>query len=160
MSSFLQIGRRLLPRDQVALVEPFDPEASPKLQTTREFRSRVIMINRDKVLTEQTPEAFAREHGFRRVGEEPFAINSAAVRFRVETFTPAEGFHPRKSYATRLLWRDADGNDQSKLLLTAPEMVLAAVMGHARVADQPTTDRKPVPARPPRKRDAAATAQP
>jgi hypothetical protein len=48
MSSFILIGKCLVPRDQIALVEPFDPNASPNLQTTREFRSRVILINRKR----------------------------------------------------------------------------------------------------------------
>ena len=70
MSSFLMIGRRLIPREQVALVEAFVPDASPNLQTTRDFRSRVVMINRDSILTELTPEGFAKEHGFRLLADE------------------------------------------------------------------------------------------
>jgi hypothetical protein len=55
-----------------------------------------------------------------------------AIHFRVETFVPADGFAPAKAYATRLLWRDLDDNDQSKLLLSEPETVLAvAVRGEA-----------------------------
>jgi hypothetical protein len=50
------------------------------------------------------------------------------VRFRVESFLPGEGFKPTKPYVTRLLWRDQDGNDQSKLLLSEPETVLAVVV--------------------------------
>lgn len=159
MSSFLQIGKRLIPRDQVALVEPFDPQGSPNLQTRREFRARVIMINRDSVLTEQTPHAFAAEHGLRLVGAESVAVNSAAVRFRVETFTPADDFRPTKPYATRLLLRDSDGNDQSKLLVTAPEVVLANVIAETPATAQPTLERKPPRRRAQRKRDANATMQ-
>jgi hypothetical protein len=51
-----------------------------------------------------------------------------AVRFRVETFEPSEGFQPRKPYQSRLKWRDQDGNEQSKLLLTKPETVIAVVL--------------------------------
>jgi hypothetical protein len=50
------------------------------------------------------------------------------VRFLVETFEPAEGFQPRKPYQSRLKWRDQDGNEQSKLLLTKPETVIAVVL--------------------------------
>jgi hypothetical protein len=40
------------------------------------------------------------------------------------------GFRPSKPYRSRLVWRDLDGNTQSKLLLGAPETVLAiAVKG-------------------------------
>jgi hypothetical protein len=52
------------------------------------------------------------------------------VQFRVQTFTPTGGFKPTKSYVPRLLWRDLDGNDQSKLLLTeAPRVLAIAVKG-------------------------------
>jgi len=132
MSEFLLIGKRLIPRGQIAIVESFVRGASPNLQTTRELRSRVVMINRDSILTEQTPDAFAAEHGFRMLADELVA-NNPAIRFRVEAVTPAEGFHPRKSYITRLLWRDVDGNHQSKLLATALEAgaSFAPVFGHA-----------------------------
>jgi hypothetical protein len=36
-----------------------------------------------------------------------------AVRFRIETFALADDFRSAKPYVTRLLWRDADGNDQA-----------------------------------------------
>jgi hypothetical protein len=79
-----------------------------------------------------------------------------AIHFRVETFVPADGFAPAKAFATRLLWRDLDGNDQSKLLLSEPETVLAvAVRGdadpHAAPAQDPArrpSRRKPAPAQP------------
>jgi hypothetical protein len=85
------------------------------------------MINRDSVLTEQSPRDFAQAHGFRVLDGDQIATNPA-VAFRVETFEPADGFTPSKAFATRLLWRDRDGNDQSKLLLAMPETVLAVVL--------------------------------
>jgi hypothetical protein len=51
-----------------------------------------------------------------------------AVTFWVETFAPTENFKPEKAYVTRLKLRDGDGNDQSKLLLTEPETVIAVVI--------------------------------
>jgi len=51
-----------------------------------------------------------------------------AVHFRVESFLPVEGFTPARAYMTRLLWRDLDGNEQSKLLLSEPETVLAVTV--------------------------------
>ena len=60
-----------------------------------------------------------------------------AVRFSVETFEATEGFQPSKPYRSRLLWRDLEGNTQSKLLLSAPEAVLAiAVKGEAPAASR------------------------
>jgi hypothetical protein len=110
------------------------------------------MVNlADSVLTEETPQAFAAANGFRMLQMDGVATNPA-VRFRVESFVPAEGFAPRKEYVTRLLWRDLDGNDQSKLLLSDPETVLAvAVRGSTdayapaqEAADRPNRTRTPV----------------
>jgi hypothetical protein len=102
----------------------YDPTANPRFQTAREFQARVVMLDRNSILTEQSVGDFAKEHGFRMVPEDHVATNPN-IHFRVETFAPAEGFTPRKPYVTRLLWRDLDGNDQSKLLLTRPEEALA-----------------------------------
>lgn len=131
MTSMFMIGKRLVPAEQVAFVEPYDPTANPRFQTAREFQSRIVMVDRNSILTEQRVEDFAKEHGFRMLPEDNVATNPV-IHFQVETFTPAEGFTPRKPYVTRLLWRDLDGNDQSKLLLTEPEKVLAvSVRGDA-----------------------------
>jgi hypothetical protein len=78
-------------------------------------------------LTEDTVEAFAEANKFRRLPDDNVATNPV-VRFRVETFEPSEGFQPRKPYQSRLKWRDQDGNEQSKLLLTKPETVIAVVL--------------------------------
>jgi hypothetical protein len=84
-----------------------------------------------------------------------------AVRFNVETFVPADGFVPNRAYLTRLLWKDLDGNDQSKLLLSEPETVLAvAVSGQS----APTADNAAAAGngakRPSRKRQPAASETP
>ena len=136
MPSMFMIGKKLVPAEQVALVEPYEPGANPRFQTSREFHSRIVLIDRDSILSEQTVEDFAKQHGFRVLREDGVATNPG-IHFRVETFVPAEGFTPRKAYVTRLLWRDLDGNDQSKLLLTGPEKVLAvSVRGEV---DEPVT---------------------
>lgn len=127
MPSLFMIGKRLVPVEHVAFVEPYEPGATPRIQTTRPFQSRVVMINRDSILHEQSVDSFAAEHGFRMVAADRVAANPA-IHFRVETFSPAEGFTPTKPYLTRILWHDLDGNDQSKLLVTEPETVLAIVV--------------------------------
>ncbi len=131
MSNMFIIGKRLVPVDHVALVEGYQPTSSTRLQTTREFSARVVLINRDSILTEDTVEMFAADKNFKVIPGESVAINPR-VRFRIETFTPAEGFTPTKPYRTRLIWRDLDGNDQSKLLLAEPETVLEIATGTAR----------------------------
>ena len=131
MSGTVTVGKRLIPIEHIALVEPFDPAAHPRMQTERPFQARIVLIDRESVLTEEAPAAFAEAHGFRMLPEETVATNPA-IRFRVETFEPAEGFKPTKPYLARLLWRDLDGNTQSKLLLSKPGTVLAiAVKGEA-----------------------------
>jgi hypothetical protein len=131
MSNTVTAGRRLIPFEHIAFVEPFDPATQTRLQTGRPFQARIVLINRDSVLTEEAPEAFAEKHGFRRLSEDGILVNPA-VFFSVEAFEPAEGFSPSKPFRSRLLWRDRDGEMQSKLLLTPPETVLAvAVRGDA-----------------------------
>ena len=51
--------------------------------------------------------------------EDNVAANPATV-FKVESFEPTENFKPTKPYLTRIKWRDQEGNEQSKLLLTKP----------------------------------------
>lgn len=137
MTTTVTVGKRLIPLDHIALVEPFDPALHPGMRTDRPFKARVVLIDRQSVLTEETSAAFAEAQGFRMLAEEGVATNPA-IRFGVETFAPAEGFEPSKPFRTRLLWRDGDGNTQSKLLLSAPEAVLAvAVKGEAETASTP-----------------------
>jgi hypothetical protein len=125
--STITIGRSLVPLEHIALVEHFDRAANPRLQTERPFQSRVVLTSRDSILTEEPWQAFAEAHGFRVLPEDAVATNPV-VQFRVQTFEPTEGFRPAKPYATRLLWRDLDGNDQSKLLLTKAATVVAIVV--------------------------------
>jgi len=125
--STITIGRSLIPVEHIALVEVYDPTANPRFQTERQFQTRVVLINRESVLTEERWQAFAETHGFRMLPEDQVATNPA-VDFRVQTFAPTAGFQPTKPYVTRLLWRDRDGNDQSKLLVTEAMSVVAIVV--------------------------------
>jgi hypothetical protein len=137
MTTTVTVGKRLIPLEQIALVERFDPIEHPRIQTYRPFKARVVLIDRESVLTEDTVVAFAEAHGFRRIADEEVASNPA-IHFGVETFEPAAGFNPTKPYRSRLLWRDFDGNTQSKLMLSAPEVVLAiAVKGEAEAGSSP-----------------------
>jgi hypothetical protein len=123
----ITIGKRLVPLEQIALVEPFDPASNPAFKPEREFKSRVVLLNRDTVLAEAEPREFAEAHKLSMLEEDDIAVNPA-VAFAVENFSPTEAFKPEKSYATRLKWRDPEGNEQSKLLLTAPEKVISVVL--------------------------------
>jgi hypothetical protein len=114
------------------------------------FKARVILLNRDTVLAETSPPEFAETHGFRVLADDNVATNPA-LTFRVETFEPTETFKPAKPYLTRLKWRDPDGNEQSKLLLTKPETVIAIAL---RGETEAGPDRRERPRRPARSRTA------
>jgi hypothetical protein len=158
MANFVTVGRRFIPREHIAFVEPFDPNANPKFQTSRDFKGRVVMVNRDSILIEETPHGFAEANGFRMLQMDRVATNPG-IQFRVETFLPADGFTPKKAYTTRLLWRDLEGNEQSKLLLSEPETVLAiAVRGQADPHGGPPQEPSERPAR--RKQAAAIVPTP
>ncbi|WP_194467879.1 hypothetical protein [Bradyrhizobium sp. CCBAU 53340] len=47
----LTIGRKLVPLAQVAFVEGFDPTANPEFKPEKEFKARLILLNREIVLT-------------------------------------------------------------------------------------------------------------
>lgn len=127
MENVITVGKRLLPVEQIALVEAFDPASNPDFKPEKEFKARVVLLSRDTVLTETTPQEFATAHGFRLLTEDNVAANPA-IAFSVESFEATESFRPTKPYQTRLKWRDREGNEQSKLLLTKPEAVLALVL--------------------------------
>jgi hypothetical protein len=127
MQDVVTIGRRLIPLEQIAFAEPFDPASNPDFKSDKPFKARLVLLNRDTVLAEITAQEFADAHGFRLLAEDQIAVNPA-ISFRVETFTPTETFKPEKAYVTRLKWRDPEGNEHSKLLLTAPETVIAVAL--------------------------------
>ena len=160
MQNIVTLGRRLIPIEQIAFVEPFDPAANPQFKTEKAYKARVVLIDRYSVLTEDTSASFAEANGFRMLPEDAVATNPS-VNFKVETFVPSEGFTPTKPYVTRLTWRDRDGNEQSKLLLTKPELVIAlALRGLAEAAPaEAETPRRPAQARAPRRRAGARAEQ-
>src|SRR4051812_12101924 len=118
------VGKRLVPVEQIAFVEPFDPTANPEFKPEKDFKGRLVLLNRDIVLTEQSAQEFAAEHKLHLFAEDSVAVNRE-IAFRVETFEPTESFNPAKPYKTRLKWKDLAGGEQSKLLLTTPETVIA-----------------------------------
>jgi len=90
MTNIVTVGRRLIPREHIAFVEPYDPAANPRFQTAREFHGRVVLLNRDSVLIAELPQVFAEANGFNMLEADRVATNPA-VHFRVETFLPAGG---------------------------------------------------------------------
>ncbi len=65
MTTNAQIGRRLIPLEQIALIEAFDPSTQTRMKSERPFQARVVMIDRDSVLTEEPVATLAERYGFR-----------------------------------------------------------------------------------------------
>jgi hypothetical protein len=153
MQNVITIGRELVPFEQIAYVEPFEPPANGQFKPDKPYKGRVVLLNRETVLTETSPQEFAETNGFRLLPEDNVATNRA-ITFRAESFAPTDDFNPAKPYQTRLMWRGPDGNGNSKLLLTKPEMVIAiALRGETEPgADRKTRARRPAQPRAPRKR--------
>ena len=135
----ITIGKRLVPVEQIAYVEPFDPTTNPEFK--KEFKARVVLLNREIVLSEQTPQDFAAEQQLHLFTQDSVAVNKT-IQFKIETFEPTETFKPSKPYQTRLKWRDLAGEEQSKLLVTAPETVIAEILS-AKVEMAPLPKRAP-----------------
>jgi hypothetical protein len=127
--TILTIGKRRISLEQIAYVEPFDPAANPEFKPEKDFKARLVLLNRDAVLTENSPEEFSEANDFHLFTEDNIAVNPS-LAFRVETFAPTENFKPGKAYRTRIKWRDANGTEQSKLLVMEPETVVAE-LSHA-----------------------------
>ena len=161
MQDVITIGKRLVPVEQIAFVEPFDPTSNPEFKPEKAFKARVVLLNRDIVLTELAPQEFADTQGFQMLAEDNIAANPA-ISFRVESFEPSESFNPTKPYQTRLKWRDQDDNEQSKLLLSKPETVIAVVLrgGAESAPKRREQGDQPARARAPRRRSRRSAAGP
>jgi hypothetical protein len=127
MQTIVTIGRKHVPIEEIALVEPFDPAGNPQFTPKRDYKARVVLLNRETILAEFTPREFADAHHFRFLPEDNVAANPTTT-FRVESFEPTDTFRPAKPFATRLKWRDQAGNEQQGLLLSKPETVIAVVL--------------------------------
>ena len=123
----ITIGKRLVPSEQIAFVEQFDQSGNPEFKPEKDFKGRVVLLSRDVVLTEQTPQEFANEHKLHLFLEDGVAVNPM-VQFKIEIFEPKEGFTPKKPYQTRIKWADLAGGEQSKLILAAPEDVMNEIL--------------------------------
>src|ERR1700742_2754022 len=108
MSNFITVGKRLIPIRDIVLVEPYEPREDAPITTEKNFRGRIVLIDRDSVLIEETPQAFSESHGLSLIEKDSSAINPTAARFRVEIFEPSHGFTPTKAYRTRLKWMQGE----------------------------------------------------
>lgn len=127
MTETVTIAKRLIPLEHIALLEPFSADELSRIKTDRPFKTRVVLLNRESVLSEEELEAFAAKYGFRMLLNEGIAANPL-VAFSVEAFEPQEGFSPTKPYRSRLMWKDQTGEGQSRLLLAGPQDVLTVIV--------------------------------
>jgi len=155
MQNILTIGQEYVPIEQIAYIEPFEPPANGQFKSDKPYKGRVVLLNRESILTEDTPQDFAQANGFRLIPEDNVATNPA-ISFRVRGFKPTENFKPRKEFQTQLVWRDPDGDNRNKLLITHPETVIAIVIrGETEPgAEHKARPRRPAQARASRKRSA------
>ena len=91
MNNVITIGKRLIPVEQIVLVEPFDPATNAGFKSDRPFKARIVLHNRDTVLSEDGPDSFADRHGFRLLVDDHMAVNPN-VAFRIEVFAPTDDF--------------------------------------------------------------------
>jgi hypothetical protein len=127
MQNIITVGRKHVPLEHIVLVEPFEPNANSDFRPDKDFKARLVLINRETLLIEAAPREFADAHGFPVLIEDNVATNPN-ITFRVESFEPTEDFKPTKPYLTRLKWRGQDGKEYSKLLVTKPEEVIAVAL--------------------------------
>ncbi|MCC8978878.1 hypothetical protein [Bradyrhizobium acaciae] len=160
MSKTVEIGRRVVPVEQIALIEMFDPEAQKNMQSTRPFKTRIVMVGRDSILSERDVPSLSDELGFRHLPNDGVATNPT-IRFTVERFEPSADFQPAKPFVSRLMWKDGDGNTQSKLMLSEVEdLVATTVRGEVPSVDGPGKGGRSSSAPRPRRRRPAAAAPP
>jgi hypothetical protein len=127
MNDVVQVAKRLIPVEQIALIEPFLSTPNMTIRTMRDFKSRIILLDKSSVLAEDTPEQLAAANSFRMIIMDRTAANPA-VAFRVETFEPTEAFKSDRPFQTRLSWNGPNGSSHSKLLISSPEIVLAVAI--------------------------------
>lgn len=145
METIIRVAKRLIPVEEIALVEPFVISATtPPLRTTRDLRSRIVLIDKTRILSESSPEDLGSANGFRFIDADRVATNPA-VRFWVEVFEAAPDFVSTRPFLSRLLWRDQNGRVQSRLLTAPAETVLAVAVRGERDpnsgADAPSASR-------------------
>jgi hypothetical protein len=65
MQNVITIGRELVPVEQIAYFESFEPPANGQFKPDKPYKGRVVLLNRETVLTETAPQEFAETNGFR-----------------------------------------------------------------------------------------------
>src|SRR5258708_40072131 len=77
MQNVITIGRVLVPVEQIAYVEAFEPPADGRIKPDKPYNSRIVLLNRETVLCEATPPEFADANGFRLLPRDNVATTHA-----------------------------------------------------------------------------------
>jgi hypothetical protein len=97
------IEREHVPVEQIAYIEPFETPANGQFKPEKAYKGRVVLINRETVLTEDTPQAFAEANEFRLLPEDNVAtVTSGAKLTEKQRFEFAEVWCPGEC---RFRWR-------------------------------------------------------
>ena len=87
MQNIITVGEEYVPVEQIAYIEPFEPPANGQFKSDKPWKGRVVLLNRESVLTEDTPHDFAKANEFRFLPEDNVATNPM-ISFRVRRFKP------------------------------------------------------------------------
>jgi hypothetical protein len=132
-NSIITIRDSMIARDNIVLIEPFDPAKGSGISNPERFAGRLLFRDGNSMLTEQTPAAFAAEHGFRFLGKPDHIATNPDITFKVQKFDLVQAqsknpeFQPERSFATRLSWGKG-GPGESRLLQNDPPTVAAVVL--------------------------------
>src|SRR5260370_42226970 len=64
MQNVITIGPELIPVEQIAYIEPFEPSGNGQFKPDKPYKGLVVLLNRETVLAETTPAEFAETNGF------------------------------------------------------------------------------------------------
>ncbi|MFY9640781.1 MAG: hypothetical protein WCD20_08325 [Rhodomicrobium sp.] len=138
-------------RDDVILVEPFDPARSSGIPDPQRFAGRVVLRDGSSMLTEKKPAEFAAENGFRYLGKPDHIATNPDITFRVQAFNLVVArkknpeFKPERDFSSRLIW-GRGGPNESKLLQNDRATVEAVVLlGQQDRKDHPNPGKAPAP---------------
>ena len=59
MQNVITVVKQLVPIEHIVLVEAFEASANTDVKREKPFRARVVLLDRDNVLAEFTPQEFA-----------------------------------------------------------------------------------------------------
>ena len=106
MQNIITVGEEYVPVEQMAYIEPLEPPANGQFKSDKPWKGRVVLLNRESVLTEDTPHDFAEANEFRFLPEDNVATNpmissASGALSRPTTSTQASPTRPSSSGVTR-----------------------------------------------------------